>query len=144
MTKDVNPNLFQALEDLRDMPIESIIKHWGIPGMRWGRRKGASDSGRPSDSRRKERRKTSYEYDKARDLSKRNYKSLSNRQLKQLNERMYLERQMRELKRTNISGGRKFAQDLLASSAKQTASIYVNKYATKGLDAYFEARLAGG
>lgn len=41
----------------------------------------------------------------------------------------------KQLTSSEISVGRKFVQDVLTNAAKQTATNYVSKYMTKGIDA---------
>ena len=49
--------------------------------------------------------------------------------------RLQMEKQYKQLTSSEISVGRKFVQDVLTNAAKQTATNYVSKYMTKGIDA---------
>jgi hypothetical protein len=67
-------------------------------------------------------------------LKKKRLNEMSNSEIKALNERLMLEKQYKDLTKTDISPGVKFVTDLLASSAKQTVSAYTSKYMAKGVE----------
>lgn len=64
-----------------------ILKHYGVPGMKWGKRK----SGRITKSQ-------SFESSEARAIAKKSPKQMSNKDLEKLNKRMGLEQNLRALK----------------------------------------------
>jgi len=107
---------------------KDFLEHFGILGMKWGRRKSGSSI------KSKEPEKVSDDHTKKMDLKKKNLKTMSNAEIKSLNERLQLERQYKDLTKTEISPGRKFVNDILSSAAKQTASTYVAKYMAKGVE----------
>lgn len=102
------------------------LNHFGIKGMKWGVRKGSSKTNSPI--------KTSSDHNTAERLKTKNIKSLSNSELRELNNRLQLERQYKELNKTQTNKGKKIVTDILTNSAKQVASVYVTKYMTKGID----------
>lgn len=75
----------------------------------------------------------SEDFIKKNNLKKKKISELSNSELKTLNERLQLERQYKDLTKSS-SFGQKFVADILAGAAKQTASTYVAKYMSKGVD----------
>lgn len=89
------------------------LKHVGVLGMKWGRRK-AKTSG-PSSS----------DHTTARTLQKKKLNELSNDELKKLTARLQLERQFKDLTKSDISPGSKFVNEVLFSAGKQLASRYV-------------------
>jgi hypothetical protein len=55
-------------------------------------------------------------------------------ELSAITKRLQLEKQYRDLTKTEVSAGKKFVNEVLQNSAKQTATAYVTKYMTKGID----------
>lgn len=99
------------------------LTHYGVLGMKWGRRKAQS----PVNTSKDHKTKTQ--------LKKKRISEMSNEELKALTTRMQLEKQYSDLKKTDTSSGKKIVQDILVNAAKQTASTYVTKYMNKGLEA---------
>lgn len=84
--------------------MNDCLMHYGVPGMKWGRRK----------SRISPRLKKSSDYKSTESLRKKTYKELSNSQLKLLNERMQLEQNYRRLNPKGIDRGLSVTNKLLA------------------------------
>jgi|WetSurMetagenome_2_1015567.scaffolds.fasta_scaffold10369_4 hypothetical protein len=99
------------------------LKHVGILGMKWGRRKSRSANSIPSS-----------DHTTARGLQKKHVSELSNDELKKLTTRLQLEKQYKDLKKTDLSFGRKLANDMLLETGKSIAKGYITKYATAGMD----------
>lgn len=108
---------------------KNCLQHYGVLGMKWGVRKDRSGS----RFARRKRAPNSEDYERAKTLKKKSVKQLSNAELRELNNRMQLESQYRNLKKQNVSAGKKFVQDVAYEAAKGTASEYTKKYAKKGL-----------
>lgn len=85
-----------------------VIVHYGIPGMRWGKRK-VSNSVNLSD-----------DYKKAKNLRKKKMSEMSNSELRDLTTRMQLERQYKDLKSSEISAGKKMLKNVLNEIGKET------------------------
>lgn len=102
--------------------------------------RSASNSERPTKqpTKPKERptakRTQSDDHIRAKELKKKKLSELSNAELKELNNRMNLESQYKNLKKQNMSVGRKFVQDVARETAKNTASEYARKYTKKGIN----------
>lgn len=99
---------------------EQALAHYGVKGMKWGRRK-ADDSSASAD------------HQQVKDYRKRikagGTKTLSNAELKAVVERMNLEKQYKEKKpKTVMDEGKKFAQDFVKEFGKEEA-----KKAIRGL-----------
>ena len=101
------------------------LTHYGVLGMRWGRRKGTTSS----------QDKTSDDHKRKVSLKKKKLSELTNAELRELTNRMQLEKQYKDLNRSNVSAGRKVVKDIVGGAAKQTASNYISKYMSKGIDA---------
>lgn len=125
--------------------IAEILVHYGVIGMKWGRRRrrSASSSSNPmsSEAARATRLQTRAQTHGS--------KSLSNQELQHLVTRMNLENQYGRLSPTQVSTGKKIALGLLvaggavgASVAKQTAASFASKYAAQGVEALIKAAAA--
>lgn len=114
---------------------KDFLEHYGKLGMRWGKR-GASQVLSKVGAKIKSEfsNKDSEDFKKAKTLKKKKLSRMSNAEIRSLNERMQLERQYKDLTKPAINPGKKFVSDVLSNSAKQTASTYVSKYMTKGVD----------
>ncbi len=105
---------------------EDVLKHFGILGMKWGRKKGKKITTPvikkvvkdPKDM-------TDREYldaHKGKPLSE-----LSNDQITRINNRINLERQYAQLTKVEMSAGKKFVVDMLTNIAKEQAQAFVKK-----------------
>lgn len=101
------------------MSNEALLQHHGILGMKWGVRRTPEQLARASGKR----------------GSSDEIKKMSDSELRSKINRLQMEKQYKQLTSSEISVGRKFVQDVLTNAAKQTATNYVSKYMTKGIDA---------
>lgn len=118
--------------------IEDIIAHYGVKGMKWGKRKGDRPRTVTVTAAPGKRAKASGGYNRvasadAKAAAKLKQKAkasttdaLSNKELKALTERMNLEQRFSELNAKNASAGKKFVAQLLSQGGKQEASKFVN------------------
>lgn len=89
---------------------DRVLAHYGIPGMKWGRRKapggGYETTGRAANSS---------DHTETRELKKQATRTLSNQQIKKVNERLQLESNLNRLKlETNpITRGEKITKTTL-------------------------------
>jgi hypothetical protein len=83
---------------------DDVLTHFGIPGMHWGRRRGASLKEIASSSATSKKEK-SEDFEKSREIKKKGYKHLSTKELKDLTQRMQLEKTLRELTVSDYSKG---------------------------------------
>lgn len=104
------------------------LKHYGVLGMRWGRRKGASST-TPTTPR-----NPSKDHVRKSQLKKKKISEMTNDELKEITSRLQLEKQYKDLTRTDVTPGKKFVMDVLATTAKTTATAYATKYAAKGAE----------
>lgn len=109
----------------------NTLYHHGVKGMRWGRRKSRTSSGTTMFKRSSNQ---SEDHVRAKALKKKKLSQMSNAELKELNNRMQLESQYKNLKKQNISTGRKFVQDVMYDSSKELTKEYTKKYAKKGIE----------
>ena len=101
------------------MSDEEMLQHYGILGMKWGVRRTPAQLTRANG--RAGKTESSDE--------------MSDSELRSKINRLQMEKQYKQLTSSEISVGRKFVQDVLTNAAKQTATNYVSKYMTKGIDA---------
>lgn len=106
--------------------MEDFLKHIGVLGMRWGKRKTKPKSSSSNDYKNKVL------------IKKKKLHEMSNQELRSLNERMQLERQYKELNKVDVSAGRQFINDMVYGIAKQTVTDYVRRYANRGVEELFK------
>ena len=87
----------------------NYLCHYGVKGMKWGIRK----SKYYSKSRAKRRKSYSSDYKKTERLRKKNYKQLSDDELKDLNKRLQLEKQYRDLNPKGIYKGQQYVKSVI-------------------------------
>lgn len=117
------------------------LTHYGILGMKWGVRRSKSQLARAKGSSKKSSsdENTSEDYKKAH--SSKSVKTMSDRELRDRINRIQMEKQYKQLTSSETSAGRKFVQDVVLNAAKQTATSYVSKYMTKGVDTLLKAAI---
>lgn len=105
------------MPDILEMDSDDVLAHYGVPGMRWGKRKGSSDkTGRSLSSK-----ITNTHEDAAAEIRKKPVRSMSNADLRKINERLQLEKTYAELTTTTsgkqkVSKGAKVATGILKST----------------------------
>lgn len=82
------------------------LMHYGIPGMKWGVRK-ARKKNYISKAVKKRRSSYSQDYADTEKLRKKNYKQLSNSELKSLNKRLELESNYKRLNPKGVEKGKR-------------------------------------
>lgn len=117
--------------------VDNFLQHFGILGMKWGRRKRKTSLSK-GKSKLVKTSNNHPDHDRKVALKKKKLRQMSNEEIKALNNRLQLEKTYRELTQAEVSKGRKFVSEILGNAAKQTASTYVSKYMTKGVEGAFK------
>lgn len=86
------------------------LAHYGVPGMKWGKRKARGSAPKSEDAAKADRYKAR--------VRKSGVSSLSNKELKALNERINLEKSFNEVKIETYSSGKKATTKVLKKSEK--------------------------
>ena len=94
------------------------LKHYGILGMKWGRRKGKSVVSSPG----------SKHHDYLEAHTKESYKSMSTKKLKQINERLQAEKTYKELTSKQKKKGKSWITNTLKNVGSQQLGNALNKY----------------
>ena len=94
------------------------LKHYGILGMKWGRRKGKSVVSSPGGKH--------HDYLEAH--TKESYKSMSTKKLKQINERLQAEKTYKELTSKQKKKGSNWVTNTLKNVGSQQLGRALNKY----------------
>ena len=125
--------------------VDDFIEHFGVKGMKWGRRKAESSSSSTSSSSPKSRmsedaRTASNAKNK---MAKSGIDALSNKELQGLVNRMNLEQQYSRLtdQPAKVNAGKKFTQDLIANTAKNAVQEVAKNYAKKGVELAVKAAI---
>lgn len=106
------------------------LKHFGIPGMKWGiRRKNPRGSA---------------DYQRTKVLRKKKLEDLTNEEIKELNNRLQLERQYKDLTKKPISFGRKKANEALSKLAGKVVSSVVDSFVKRMADDFASRYGPGG
>lgn len=116
-------------------PSAAVLAHYGIPGMRWGKRKGGDSS---SSSNSAPKGPVSAD---AANAKKHGTKAkisgtdaLSNKELQDVVTRMNLEQQYSKLNTKTTNTGKDMVKKILADNAKQLAGQYAQKGIKLGLE----------
>lgn len=94
------------------------LHHYGILGMKWGRRKGKSVVSSPGGKH--------HDYLEAH--TKESYKSMSTKKLKQINERLQAEKTYKELTSKQKKKGQNWVTNTLKQVGSQQLGKALNKY----------------
>jgi ABC-type bacteriocin/lantibiotic exporter with double-glycine peptidase domain len=104
------------------MTSDEFLQHWGIPGMKWGRRKAKNAT--PI--------KPHNDYSVADKIRKKDIREMSNEELKTLTARIQLEKQYKEASKKQVSRGKQFVQSFVENFARQTLNTVLASLVTKG------------
>ena len=108
---------------------EDYLAHYGVKGMKWGRRKKRGSDDSDGDS--KKRPTTSKDAKQAKGLQKsvddKGVGHLSNKELQDVITRMELQRKYENItkKGSRVESGKNFIADILADAAKNVATSYL-------------------
>lgn len=99
------------------------LQHYGVLGMKWGRRKAAGSSS--TSSNKKARSEPHDDYKKAH--SSKNVKTMSDKELRDRINRLQMEKQYKQLSAKEKSAGAKIVGEILGNAGKQVATKYTAK-----------------
>lgn len=105
----------------------NYLEHFGILGMKWGRRKGKISNIKKISNH------SDDHIEKAK-LSKKRLNEMTNAELKRFNERAQLERTYKSLTDNSINPGKKFVQDFVATQSKNAVNQIAQKYLNQKID----------
>lgn len=103
---------------------KNFLKHYGILGMHWGRKKGTNTTTIV-------RTNASEDHNKQVTLRGKKLHELTNDELRAFTQRSALEKQFKELTKEKVSPGRKFVTDFVTAQAKQALTQYASAYNKK-------------
>lgn len=110
-----------------DGPSDVVLAHYGVKGMRWGRRKGgdsSSESAAPKGPVSSDAANAKKHGAKAKTSGT---DALSNKELQDVVTRMNLEQQYSKLNSQTVAKGQSATKKILSDNAKQIAGQYVRK-----------------
>ena len=109
------------------------LYHWGIKGMKWGKRRYQNKDGSLTAAGRErygDDRHEDYKRARAKPLS-----SMSDQELRTALNRMQMEQQYKNFTTPKEASGQKWVKSLLSESSKDIAKSYITKYGKKLIDA---------
>jgi restriction endonuclease Mrr len=109
---------------------DNFLKHYGILGMHWGRRKSSGSASGATVIR----TRNSEDHDKTVALKQKKLSELTNEELKTYTQRMNLEKQYKELSKADISPGKKFVKDFIGNQAKSALNQIATAQTKKLVD----------
>lgn len=118
------------------------LTHWGIRGMRWGVRRYQNKDGSLTAAGKNRLKTEDYHEDYNKAHSSKSVKTMSDKELRERLNRLQMEKQYSQISKREKSFGEKFVTGVLTDAAKQTASKYVSKYMTKGIDILIEKSIS--
>lgn len=109
----------------------NTLQHWGILGMKWGRRKARVSSGEDSSYN------PSSDYSNAISIKRKKLHEMSNKEITALTTRITLERQYRELTPTKAARAKKRVEAAISTMGRITAAAgTITAFAALGKKAY--------
>lgn len=102
------------------------LKHHGIKGMRWGRRRFQNHDGSLTPAGKQRYGDGPDDYDPV--------GRMSDQELRQRINRIDMERRYRDLTKRQKSAGEKFVTDVLLQAGKNVAAEYTAKYMKQGIE----------
>lgn len=115
---------------------ENMLQHYGVLGMRWGRRSGGRGSGA------KRQGPSSSEASSVAKLRKKKANELTNEELKKVNERINLERQFKSLNPTRTDRAKKLVADIMGNAAKTAITEVAKNTISKQLQGIVDTKIA--
>lgn len=100
--------------------LEETLEHFGVPGMKWGIRRGSSRSKAKADKGRDKIVK------KSRRKDVKNRRLLSDKDLTEKIGRLEKEKKLKELTDSEINGGKKATKDVMKSAGTKVATAVIS------------------
>lgn len=111
----------------------AYLEHFGVLGMKWGRRKGKSSSSGSSRPK-KTKRVRDPENAELRRIQKKKPSEMSNDELSRANQRLNLESQYRQLNSRDMSSGKTWVKNAAILVGTTAVTAVAAKYANQGAD----------
>lgn len=105
--------------------VDESLAHYGVLGMKWGKRKTGGSSPTIRDRLAERKARQSEDYTTAKAIKKKKLSEMSNDEVKQLVTRMQLEKQFKDLNPSVVNMGAKIVTDVLKESVKQELATQV-------------------
>ena len=116
-----------------------FLAHYGIPGMRWGKRKGSSSVSTSKKSTKSTKSSDAFSKSSKNETTKSKVSKISDTELKKRVARLNLEKQYLDLTKPKQSAGKKFVTSVLNDASKQLATKYAVKYGTEYIEKAIKA-----
>lgn len=110
-----------------EKPTDAVLAHYGVVGMKWGKRKGSKSSSKTSAPNGPVSADAATANKHSSTAKKHGTNALSNKELQEVVTRMNLEQQYSKLNGQTVAKGKGTAKKLLSDNAKTLAGQYVRK-----------------
>lgn len=111
----------------------AYLEHFGVLGMKWGRRKAKGSSSGPSKSKKTKSTRDPSNVELRR-IQKKKPSEMSNDELRRANERLNLETQYRQLNSRDMSSGKTWVKNAAILAGTTAVTVVASKYANQGAD----------
>lgn len=108
------------------------LKHYGVPGMRWGHRKNPDDIKRQRRDAKADDDGGEEHEDYKKTIARKSLSSMSTKEIQEINTRIQAENQFKELNKTAFDRFKDKAKSVLVEVATNQAKSFINHYADAG------------
>ena len=111
---------------------EKELLHYGVPGMKWGKRKSPDEIKRQRRDSKADNDEDEAHDDYKKTVARKSLKAMSTKEIQEVNNRIQAENQFKELNKTRFDKFKDRVKSVAANIAEEQAKKFVNHYADAG------------